>query len=342
MPVHGTPRVQTGERKPRGEPPQEDPADGCALFFEPGIEAVAPEIETYEEEAHDLEGPVSVYEFLHPDQSPLDQEPEHLAVAVRVPQPVCEIVLRYPVPGALLLLGRHDPCGRGYTCQADNQIYSHREDEQYGGRAEQAAVRNIAEKRQEKPQESIQHQDVPAPDEHQVDETYEQEDGHPAIEDAETVCPLACRIGYYDGEPYPEKQGEKGVELPVDEQVLDISGHIVRLCGRHGPDSLGPEEGIKGEFREIGKADPEQGEPAQGVEYDVSFTGFHRGPFGVMMVSSHIIRLCQSIVPYFPGLIESISSLLLKQLTIFKIPALIHIVYPVLSQKTESLIIHSS
>ena len=81
----------------------------------------------------------------------------------------------------------------------------------------------MAEQGEDHAANGIEHQDIPAPEECDVHQADQQQDGHPPVEGLE----LSFRIGQLDAEAHAEQQGEQRVEFPVDEHRLEGAGNPV-------------------------------------------------------------------------------------------------------------------
>ena len=97
-----------------------------------------------------------------------------------------------------------------------------------------------------------------------MQEPYQQQDAHATIEEADA----SSRQG--DGESDAEEYGEDGIELTVNEQVLQESRHVVGIGGRHGFLCFAGKKSPKSELREIGQCNTQQSQSPQGIQHDVS------------------------------------------------------------------------
>ena len=98
-------------------------------------------------------------------------------------------------------------------------IHSYRQDKEEQCPPKQFLVRYTPEQREQYSQQGIQHQDVSAPNEHQVQEAEEKQHPHPPVKDAESVRPFPLRIADDDGEADAEQQGKQRIELAVDKDI---------------------------------------------------------------------------------------------------------------------------
>ena len=260
----------------------------------------APQPKPDEEQTEHLEVAVAVDELLHAHYRALHKELQHASVTVGIAQPVGKVVFRDAVLGAVVPLQAHHPGRQADTSQLAGEVYQHREKQQRRRPREQRAVGSAAKQRQQHAHEGIEHQYVAAPDEHEVQETDGQQYGHAAVEDAETACSPPLGVGHYDGETNAEEEREDGVELAVNEHVLQEAHHAVNTRRRHGGRGRGRQERVQRELGEVGHGYAHEGEAAQYVEYGETLFlshGHGRAAMPLFRVC-HIYIVCLSLCCY--------------------------------------------
>ena len=67
-----------------------------------------------------------------------------------------------------------------------------------------------------------------------------------------------------------KQQGEDGIELPIDQHILEEPYHLVDATRPHGGLILRTQESPQGKLREIGEGDAHQGKAPQGIKNEIT------------------------------------------------------------------------
>jgi len=225
MAILATPGINQRQWKPDEQAVAAQPEKPCFAFFQGSIYLLAADVEAYEEEPHHFEIAVAVDEFLNAHQGSLYEKLEDGLVVLRIAQPIGEVVACDAVSGAVILLEIDHRLCRVDAAKFAGQVYADGYEKQGGSPREQRSVRSVAKQGEQHPQQGVEHQDVSAPDEHQVQEADACQQEHAPVEDAEAVGALAGGVGNDDGKPDAEQQREKRIEFSVYKHVKQIAGY---------------------------------------------------------------------------------------------------------------------
>ena len=127
-----------------------------------------------------------------------------------------------------------EPAGGAKLRQLNDGIHRNGQQQEGARPAQQPPVGALAPERQQHPEHGVQRQDVPAPEEPQVDQADRKQAQHPAVEDLQPLAALGERMLQDDGEPDPEEQGEDRIELPVHEEGQQVAQRPVQTRGLQG------------------------------------------------------------------------------------------------------------
>ena len=175
-------------------------------FFQGSIYLPATDVEAYEEESHHFEITVAVDKFLNAHQGSLYEKLEDGLVVLRIAQPIGEVVACDAVSGTIILLETDHRLCRVDAAKFAGQVYPDRYEKQGGSPHEQRPVRGVAKQGKQHPQQGVEHQNVSAPDEHQMQKADAGQQEHAPVEDAEAVGTFPGCVGDDDGKTDAEQQ----------------------------------------------------------------------------------------------------------------------------------------
>ena len=256
-------------------------------------------MEAQQEEPQDLEITVPVDKLLQPDPGTLHQEFGHLAVILRVPQPIGEILLRNSVFGTPCLLQRHDRCRRIKAQPCHDEIHDNGKQQKRKGPGQQHPVRGPAEKGQQQSQTGIQHEDIAAPQKHQMQKADQQQNRHAPVENSKSAGSALLRMVDDDREADTEQQRKQRVELAVDEDQLQVAHDTVDPGRRQGSGRIGRKEGVQRKLGEVGQRNTQQRQTRMACRSDER-TGRAACIVSDVEVMNRVEMVCTSCkVPHF-------------------------------------------
>lgn len=221
MMVDTTVGKDEAQGKSHEQPDMKDASQQRSNLLETCVESIAPDVESEHEESEHLGKAIAIDELCHAFVGSLHQELEHPRIGSLFLQPVAIPLFTNPIDPAIIPHLIIEPCRWLQMEGFDNGVAGDREQQQETCPGKQGPIGTNAEKRQYHAEEGIERQDVATPKEEEVQESDTEEQEHAAIEYPETIGSTLRRIADDDREADTEEQGEQGIELAIDQQVLN-------------------------------------------------------------------------------------------------------------------------